>query len=265
MDKINDKTQIIKKADIKKADQIIKDDKVKTKKKSIAGIALIVGVVILAIPTLIFVWIIVSAAFVSGPIEGNRFEDDLDPAITEEQISSISESLSKINVVENVEVNLTSATLRVYLDVSDSIVTDPINEEPATDDKGEKEEVKTPNRDSLYEVANDAYDIVADNLPISTYFNRTKERKMYDLEIHVYNSLDFVDDDKFLYVILNKSSNMDDTIINVVSEPLYPDLAEQLRDDEEKRNNPNVTPNEDVQVSDPDIAPDIEEDPDAQE
>lgn len=46
------------------------------------------------------------------------------------------------------------------------------------------------------------------------------------------------DQDNFSYVILTKTSSMSDSKIQVVSTPIDAELAQQLRDDVEARNNP---------------------------
>ena len=78
---------------------------------------------------------------------------------------------------------------------------------------------------------------------------------MYDIEIHVYNSLDKVDDDDFAYLTLIKSSNMSNPTLQLVSEPLYSDLAESLLTETENRLNPTSEPEieGDINVGGPDI------------
>ena len=101
------------------------------------------------------------------PVEGSRFsKTDLDPAITDDNISSLESALSNIENVDKVSVNLLSATLRVHIDLVDS----------ATDD------VASAAIDS-------AYNIVNEQLPIDTYFTNKDGSKMYDLEIDSYNYL----------------------------------------------------------------------------
>ena len=69
--------------------EIKKEKKVKQKKKmSRSAIVLIVGLIIIAIPILIFVGILgISALHTGTPRDGSRFEGDLDPAITEEHLT----------------------------------------------------------------------------------------------------------------------------------------------------------------------------------
>ena len=101
------------------------------------------------------------------PVVGNRFDSkDLNPAITNDQISQVQTTIASIGGVENVEVNLKSATLRISIDVSDDA-----------------------NADTCNAIAQEAYNQVNGILPVDTYFTNTEEAKMYDLEIDAYNFL----------------------------------------------------------------------------
>ena len=96
----------------------------KKKKKTKAGggkskiLYWIAGIVIL-IPVLLLGWIYLSAKESSGsPTVGSRFDNSLNPAITEEQLDKV-KSAMKLDGVESVEVNLISATLRINIDTKD--------------------------------------------------------------------------------------------------------------------------------------------------
>ncbi len=184
---------------------------------------ILIGSAIIIVPFLIFGFILLSATFNTGkPIFGDRFKGDLDPAITNANMSDISAKIKSESGVEKVDVELASATLRVYVDISDSA-----SKEDAT------------------KIANAAYDAVTSVLPAGTYFTLRDNMKMYDLEIHVYNLSKDRDSDNFVYVIENKSSTMTEPRIQVVSDPLDAELAQQLRDDVENRKNPTPTPDDD--------------------
>ena len=140
----------------------------KKKKKTKAGggkskiLYWIAGIVIL-IPVLLLGWIYLSAKESSGsPTVGSRFDNSLNPAITEEQLDKV-KSAMKLDGVESVEVNLISATLRINID---------------TKDDASSAKVKS--------IMNEAYDKVNDILPIKKYFTNNDSDKMYDLEVHVY-------------------------------------------------------------------------------
>ena len=94
----------------------------------------------------------------------DRFKNELNPAITETDLASIRSNLNYDNI-DNLEVNLISATLRVMINTSDDMA-----------------------EGDLLWILNDAADKIAAVLPIETYFTNSAATKMYDLEIHVYNT-----------------------------------------------------------------------------
>ncbi|NME44781.1 hypothetical protein HF861_07775 [Faecalicoccus pleomorphus] len=124
--------------------------------------------IVILIPFLIIGYVILtSLGGQNEPVVGNRFDSkDLNPAITNDQISQVQTTIASIGGVENVEVNLKSATLRISIDVSDDA-----------------------NADTCNAVAQEAYNQVNGILPVDTYFTNTEEAKMYDLEIDAYNFL----------------------------------------------------------------------------
>lgn len=202
---------------------------------------ILIGGAIIVIPFIIFGFILLSASFNTGkPIFGDRFKGDLDPAITSANKSDIINKIKSESGVEKVEVELSSATLRVYVDITDSA-----------------------SAQDAQAMADKAYDDVMSILPASTYFTLQDGKKMYDVEIHVYNLAKDRDSDSFAYVIKNKSSNMETARSQIVSEPLDAELAQQLRDDVENRKNPTPTPSDgDMTVGGVDDTP-TDETPDA--
>ncbi len=189
-----------------------------------------ITLVIFLLPFIILAWILLSAARDTGtPIIGDRYVDDHDPAITETQLSTIESQVSTLDGVEDADVRLVTGTVRVYLDITD-----------------------TADADTATYVAGQAYTVVANVLDINTYFSQSNGMKMYDLEIHVYNLDSDRDSDSFVYVIETKTSSMTDPIVQVVSEPIDAELAEELRQDVENRNNPTPTPEmtEEAETSD---------------
>lgn len=206
----------------------IKKRKTAKKKNSKIKVVFWVLLAIIVIPIAIFGWILLSASFESGsPVIGNRYDGDLDPAITNSDISDIESAVKNLSGVEDVNVELTTATLRVYADISDS----------ATSETAES-------------MASQVYTTVTSILSPSTYFSQHDDTKMYDLEIHVYNRKSTgSDDDGFVYVIETKTSSMEEPITQLVSEPIDADLAQQLRDAVEARNNPTPTPSESGEIT----------------
>lgn len=214
----------------------------KKKKKSLSGgtIFLIVGLIIIALPLCLIAYLLITAAMSEGPIIEERFNNDLNPTITNELIEETKNEISKITNVESVDITLQTAIVKVVCDVNDGLDAEAINQ------------LTLEIKDSLN-----------NKLPLNKYFLNTESTRMYDLEISVYNSLDIKEEDGFIYYILNKSSNMEDYNIQLVSDPLNPDLANQLRKDVEERLNPTTPPLEDgsgVDENDPEatVTPDVE-------
>ena len=81
-----------------------------------------IAAAVVLIPT-IFVGVVVmtSTENQGEPVTGVRFsEEDLNPAITEEQITQVQEAMT-FDYVESVEVNLKSATLRININLEDQV------------------------------------------------------------------------------------------------------------------------------------------------
>lgn len=148
----------------------------------------------------------------SKPVFGSRYAGDLDPAITTEQIGQISEAVKGIEGVESGNATMTTATLRIYADVKDDA--------DAEYAKGKADEI---------------YTAVSGVLNPDVYFTQADGKKMYDLEIHVYNLAENRDSDAFVYVIEEKNSAMKKPKKQVVSEPKNAKLAERLRKEAAER------------------------------
>ncbi len=192
------------------------------KKKKIDGamIAIIVGLIIIATPFLVLGYMLISASMATGSVlAGDRFEGDLDPAITQEQIAAIEQAVSSKSGVESVEIQLKTATLRLYVDTSDSYSVEQAEA-----------------------LAQEAYNAITSELDVATYFTRTQEKNMYDIEVHVYNLSENRDSEAFSYVIISKSSSISEKVVDVVSEPKDPELAQQILDELEAKRNPTPTP-----------------------
>lgn len=167
---------------------------------------------ILVLAPIVFLgWILFSAYLDTGtPVLGNRYEGDLDPAITKDDMSTIDEAVLAIEGVEDEFSTLATATLRVYVKVAD-----------------------TATADEATAMANSVYTVVSQTLDPTVYFTQADGMKMYDLEIHVYNLNEDADrtSDSFVYVIETKTSSMSEPSVQTVSEALDAELAQQLRDD----------------------------------
>ena len=209
----------------------------KNKKMDRSTLVLIIGLVIIAIPCLILGWILISASLETGtPINGDRFKGDLDPAITKDQLKQIEETVKTEDKAEEVTVELATATLRVYVDAADSIT---------------EEEAKA--------LAQTVYSDVTAVCDETTYFTAASPKKMYDLEVHVYNSLEAAGKPEYVYVIQSKNSTMETSQVQVVSKPLDAELAQQLRDELEEKRNPKPEPEAEEEVSSEDTEGETED------
>lgn len=169
--------------------------------------------ILIAAPVGVLGWILLSSMMDTGaPVLGNRYEGDLDPAITKDQMAEIETAVSGLEGIESSSVQMVTATMRVYADVPDDWGIDAV--------KGKADEI---------------YNAVASVLDPAVYFTQADGRKMYDLEIHVYNLAENREDESFVYVIRNKTSSMSEPITSVVSEPLDAELAQRLRDEAAER------------------------------
>lgn len=181
----------------------------KRKKLSTSALVLVISCIIIAIPVIIFLVIIISASVKTGkPIHGNRFNNDLNPSISNSQQSAIVREVESISEVDSCEVVLTSAQLRVNVDVNDSI-----------------SEIKAG------ELAEEVYTVVNKNLPIATYFTISSDgSKMYDLAINVYNYVpENNEDENWISYLITKNSKMETSKTQLISKPINPELAKELR------------------------------------
>ena len=187
----------------------IKPEKPKKKKLSKPAIVLIVACIIILIPIATFLFILLSASFQTGtPILGDRFKNDLNPAITAENESAIVEKVKNIDKVEDCEIIMTSAQFRINVDANDSI------SESDAENIGDK-----------------VYDIVSGELPVNTYFTVSSSgAKMYDLAINIYNYVpESNDDNGFISYLITKNSKMDAPAKKFNNEPVSEELAKELR------------------------------------
>lgn len=189
---------------VKKTKPVNNTGATKQKKKlSKGGIVLLVGIIVILIPCLIFGGILLSAALETGkPVEGSRFTNDLNPAISNSQTSSLESSIKAISGVEDCEIVLKSAQYRINVDATDSLSDSQVKE-----------------------LAVNVYNTVNSTLPVSTYFTATDSMKMYDLAVNVYTQLE----EPHIYYLLTKNSNMSEYSLQCVSSAVDEDLASELR------------------------------------
>ncbi len=172
-----------------------------------------IAAAVILIPMLLIGVVVMTSTENSGqPVIGDRFsENDLNPAITDDEIAQVTEAMEKMDYVESVEVNLKSATLRVNINLIDDI-----------DEKDES---------AVKSLAKDAYNAIDAILPVKTYFTQQENGKMYDLSINLYNYSSFDDthtQDHWLYVCLTKNSASEKSVTDVISTARDPETAEAV-------------------------------------
>ena len=186
-----------------------KKEKKEKKRLSRSAIVLIVGLIIIAIPVCIFLGILgVSYLKTGTPREGSRFDGDLEPAITEEKLSSLKDKLGQLSSAEEVEVVLSEGQLRIFIDTNDSLTEEQVDS-----------------------ILTSAYNTVNSELPISTYFTATESKKMYDLQINVYTSPEASEigsSSSRQYKLLHKNSAEETYGIDDLAHPKDPALAAEL-------------------------------------
>ena len=192
--------------EIKQVESAKKKGRKKKQEKLGFNWVLFVCMIIIAIPCGLFLWILLSAMQDTGtPILGNRFLNDLNPAIETAQVEQIDQKVEALAGIEACDTNLIVATLRLTVDVSDDLT---------------NEEVKA--------LAVEVFNVVNEVTPMETYFTFANDQKQYDLEMNVYNNLSFVED--FIMYNVVKNSYMDTYLLQDVSTPIDAQLAQDLRD-----------------------------------
>ncbi len=166
-----------------------------------------IALVIIITPVLFLAYIVIDTSGKTGePIVGKRFQNALEPAITQQDLSTIKESLQIENAVKT-EVVLKSATLRIYVQLPDET-----------------------SSDSVHAAVDKAYQTVTDKLSVETYFtNGENDKKMYDLEVHVYNfTPGNPSSDWNVYVTKSKNAAAKESIVDVLTSPRNQDVANSL-------------------------------------
>lgn len=169
------------------------------------------GIIIVLVPCIILGVVLMNSLENSRePVVADRFKNELNPAITETDLASIRSNLNYDNI-DNLEVNLISATLRVMINTSDDMA-----------------------EGDLLWILNDAADKIAAVLPIETYFTNSAATKMYDLEIHVYNTTKGSEALQQIYYVKTKNAANEDWVIDNYTVAKNPELAKSILD-------PNIT------------------------
>ena len=171
-----------------------KNDKKETKKNAgkQSHILVWIAAAVILIPTILVGVVVMTSTENSGtPVVGSRFsETDLNPAITDDQITQIEAAMKELDYAESVEVNLKSATLRINIDLDD--IVDEVDEE------------------LVKKLASQAYDKVDAILPVETYFTQQSDAKMYDLSINVYNYSSFDEEHTEIRLVTSWATKKED-------------------------------------------------------
>ncbi|AMC92648.1 hypothetical protein AOC36_01145 [Erysipelothrix larvae] len=189
--------------------------KSKGKKKDWSYYVLIVSAVIIAIPVLFLGYVALTATRGSGaPVSGNRFENDLNPAIQQSEINTIVSNITALDGVDAAFAELKTATLRIYVLAPDA------------------------SEETLKTTATNAYAKVTETLDPEVYFTIQDTKKQYDLEIHVYNQKEVTEESKpdYIYVLYWKSSNMEEPSAQVLTTPLSQEIVDYFRQIDDEAN-----------------------------
>ncbi len=155
----------------------------KVKKPSKINWILLFTITVIAIPLCILGYILLTSVDTQGePVEGERFVNQLDPAIPEGKLEELEQALM-VDGVESVSINLKSATLRINVNTVDTLTFDQMNA-----------------------LVGQLYHSVDTILPTATYFTNTDGVKMYDLEIHTYNFIPEEGQEGQIYAIAHKNA-----------------------------------------------------------
>lgn len=170
-----------------------------------SNIVFALGVAFIVIPALVIGIILLQSSLQTGTvITGNRFNNDLQPEITEELLGLTETAINTQTNVKVEEMNLKAATLRITLVI------------PASLDEESKVAVVQATIDKVNSV-----------IPFTEYFTATDTKKMYDLEL---NFIDKVGDTRTTYIQVVKNANMDTWSVQDMLTPINPVLAQQLLD-----------------------------------
>ena len=181
------------------------NEKTSVKKKPHIVLGLVI--VILFIPIVILAAILVSSLEDSSqPVVGSRYQNELDPAITEENITSLENALV-FDGTDSVQVNFKTARVAILIDTNDDMSADSINN-----------------------LIQQAYAKVNEVLPIETYFTNRSDGenyvKMYDLQIDAYN---VISGDNQIHYVLTKTGAQDEPLLELVSSPKNEEVANDVQ------------------------------------
>lgn len=179
--------------------------KTKNKNKK-PHVVLVLVLIVLLVPMILLGTILYSTLEDSSkPVVGQRYQNELDPEITEENIQSL-ENILSIDNAENIEINFKSARVAILIDMNDNA-----------------------SKDTIKNAVTSAFKKVNEVLPINTYFTNRVDgetiTKMYDLQIDAYNVVSGEDQ---IHYVLTKTGAQEDENIQLVSSPKDKDVANDV-------------------------------------
>jgi len=181
-------------------------------KFTFSNIVFALGIAFVLIPSLVIGVILLQSSLQTGSvITGNRFNNDLEPEITKDLINLTEEAINSVSTVTLTEINLKAATLRITITIPSGL-----DEE---------------DRLALVETVMGKINGV---VPFTDYFTSTDTKKMYDLEV---NFIDQVGDTRTTFIQVVKNANMETFSVQDLLTPVNPELAQQLLDELNAKNN----------------------------
>lgn len=170
-----------------------------------------ITLIILFLPFVVLGAILLRDSLQTGqPVIGDRNKDQYKVEITDANLSSIEELLVNSDISKK-KVTLKSSTLRVYIEVSDSL-----------------------SKDEMSALGSEVFDHITSILPVNDYFKADETHKQYDLEIHVYNDVLDRESDEFIYLEVMLTSNMEEAVYTFVSDAKDPDFKQDVLDNMNK-------------------------------
>ena len=173
-----------------------------------AKVILILGLLLVLIPTGTLLYILLKAQSASStPVQGERFDRYLDPAISSEDIESLKTSILGLDGVEKLSVDIKSGTLSVDIDTRDALSAEQISS-----------------------IGDKAFEIVTNKLPIEKYFTNDTAKRMYDLNIVAYNYFNIPDN--IIAYTVTKNGTSEEVFRDFLNEANDPDYVASLEKDE---------------------------------
>lgn len=217
--------RVVKKQNRKPDKKVNKNDPRKPKKKvsrtkDWSFWAIIISLIIILVPAVYMGVTLYRAYTETGrPVIGHRFDNDLVPTIEEENLNTLQTKLESIEAVDSVKVHLTTATLRIYLEL------------PEASDK-----------EAFKDKALQAETILLEEFSVEDYFTASDSQLQYDYEIYAHDVLG----EETVVFLLNKSSRMEAPNSQYLSDARSQEAVDEIWEIQEEKDNPTEVEDEDV-------------------